>query len=80
MGGVNDISCQHLQVLCWSQIFYTMGMARGKISHAETWQRHSTKNVYGKLGHQDSLRRGEAEACENYGESHTRMADRGSLA
>ena len=59
----------------------TLGMARGKISHVETWERDSTNNVYGKLEHQDSLRRGEAEAyCEIYGESqHTRMADRGPL-
>ena len=49
----------------------TLGMARGKISHVETWQRASTNNVFhGKLGHQDSFRRGEAEAyCENSGES-----------
>ena len=26
-------------------------MARGKISHVETWQRDSTNNVYDKLGH-----------------------------
>ena len=31
--------------------FYkALGMARGKISHVETWQRDSTNNVYGKLG------------------------------
>ena len=59
----------------------TLGMARGSISHVETWQRDSTNNVEGKLGHQVSLRRGEAEAyCENSGESqYTRMVDRGPL-
>ena len=32
--------------------------------------KRATNNVYGKLGHQDSFRRGEAEArCENSGES-----------
>ena len=30
-----------------------------RISHVETWQRDSTNSVYGKLGHQDSFRRGE---------------------
>ena len=59
----------------------TLEMARGKISHVETWQRDSTNHVYGKLGHQDCLRRGEVEACcKNHGKSqHTWMADRGPL-
>ena len=36
----------------------------------KTWQCGVTNNVYGKLGHQDSFRRGEAEAYfENYEES-----------
>ena len=39
-----------------------LGMTGGKSSHVEPWQRDSTNNVYGKLGHQDSFRRGEAEA------------------
>ena len=81
MGGVNNISCQHLQVLVTNLSQKHLGMARGSISHVETWQRESTNNVYGKLGHQVSLRRGKAEAyCENSGESqYTRMVDRGPL-
>ena len=48
----------------------TLGLARGKISHVETCQRGATNNVYGKLGHQDGLGRGEAEAyCEDCEES-----------
>ena len=81
MEGVNNISCQHLQVLVTNLSQKTLGMARGSISHVETWQRDSTNNVYGKLGHQVSLRRGKAEAyCENSGDSqYTRMVDRAPL-
>ena len=77
MGGINNISCQHLQVLVTNLLQ----------KHWE-WQeerppmlKHGS-SVYGKLGHQDSFRRGEAEAyCENHGESqHTQMADRGPLS
>ena len=62
MGGVNNISCQHLQVL----------VTNLSQKHWE-WQEEVSpmskhgNNVYGKLGHQVSLRRGEAEAyCETF--------------
>ena len=61
MGGVNKTS----SAFGHQSFTKTLGMARGKISHVETRQRDSTNTVYGKLGHQDSLRRSEAEAyCE----------------
>ena len=37
MGGVNKISCQRLQVLVTHLLQQHLGMARGKISHVETW-------------------------------------------
>ena len=54
-----------------------LGMAGRKSSHVWTWQSGTTNNVFGKLGHQDIFRRGEAEARrKNYGKPwHPRMVD-----
>ena len=56
-----------------------LGVAGREISNDETLQRGASNNVFGKLGHQDSFRRGEAGACfKNYGKPRpTRMVDCG---
>ena len=46
VGGVDGISCQHLQVVVTNLLQkHWVGMARRKNSHDETWQSDSTNNV-----------------------------------
>ena len=55
-GGMDGISCQHLQVMVTNLIQKKLGMAGGKKSCDETRNGGKTDDVHGKLGHQDGLR------------------------
>ena len=56
VGGFDGVRCQHLQVVVTNLLQKTLGMAGGKNSHVEAWQRGTTNFVFGKLGHQDGAR------------------------
>ena len=56
MGGVNGISCQHLQVLTTNLLQKLWEMARREEPRDETWDSGKTDDVHGKLGHMNFLR------------------------
>ena len=57
VGGIDDISCQHLQMMTQS-LQKTLGVARGQKTNDEAWQCDTTCNVFGQHGHQDGVRFG----------------------
>ena len=69
VGGIDGISCQHLQVID-KAVAGALVVARGLEANDETRQRDTTHNVPGQHGHQDGFRCGTTKAHrENYGRS-----------
>ena len=56
VGRINGISCQHWQMMMTKLLQKKLGMTRRKSSRVETWQCDAAKDVFGKLGHQGSIR------------------------
>ena len=69
VGGIDGISCQHIQVID-TAVAGALVVARGLEANDEARQRDTTHNVLGQHGHQDGLRCGTTKAHrENYGRS-----------
>ena len=55
MGGIVDISCQHLQVMMTHLLQKHLGVAREQKINDEAGQCDTTHNVFGKHGDQDAF-------------------------
>ena len=62
MGGVDGDKLPTSKGVSCELTKKTLGMARRKEPNDETWDSGKTDDVHGKLGHKNSLRRGETEA------------------
>ena len=56
LGGVDGISCQHLQIMITKLLQKQWEWQEERDSHIEAWQCGALNHVFGKHGHQDGFR------------------------